>query len=187
MSKLIDLTGQTFGRLKVIRRVENNNRNQARWLCLCICGDIAQPMGFSLRGGYTKSCGCLRRECSSVVGRITGPMNGRKSASKRIRHGHTWHGGRTATYMSWQCMIQRCTNPNNKRWNCYGGRGIRICERWLHSFENFLAEMGERPEGKTLDRYPDNNGNYEPSNCRWATRKQQMRNRRTAAEIRCAT
>ena len=84
-------------------------------------------------------------------------------------------------------MKARCNNQRIHNYKNYGGRGIRVCARWLNSFENFVADMGERPDGKSIDRYPDNNGNYEPGNCRWATQSQQMFNRRTAAEVRCAT
>lgn len=91
------------------------------------------------------------------------------------KHGHR-SKTRTPTYNSWRKMKERCTNPNHDRYPRYGGRGIKICDRWLHSFQNFLEDMGNRPYGKTLDRI-DPNGNYEPSNCRWATIKQQARNK----------
>lgn len=96
-----------------------------------------------------------------------------------IIHGHAKHGGlRSPTYQSWDNMIGRCLRKKNPYFHCYGGAGIKICKRWL-KFQNFLADMGVRPEGKTLDRFPDNRGNYEPGNCRWATRSQQQNNRST--------
>jgi hypothetical protein len=97
------------------------------------------------------------------------------------QHGHSKHGdrGRTPTYNSWHAMWRRTTNPRHHAWRNYGGRGIKVCVRWL-SFEAFLFDMGERPRGTTLDRFPDRNGAYKPSNCRWATVEEQANNRRTA-------
>ena len=106
--------------------------------------------------GFTKSCGCLKREANRT-------------------HGHTSRTGNTPTYDSWKAMKFRCLNPKARFYRLYGGRGIKICDRWLHSFENFLEDMGERPAGLTLDRR-DSNGNYEPQNCRWATPAEQVRN-----------
>lgn len=97
----------------------------------------------------------------------------------KVTHGHSG----TSLYKTWERMRQRCHNPNSNSYGNYGGRGIVVCERWLSSFENFLADMGERPEGKTLDRYPDNDGNYEPGNCRWATNAEQKRNTRRTKMI----
>src|SRR5258708_3593459 len=93
-----------------------------------------------------------------------------------LRHGHVLGGRATPTYRTWCSMRARCLNPNFHKYKSFGARGITICERWS-KFENFLADMGERPEGKTLDRYPDKQGNYAPGNCRWATRSEQQRNR----------
>jgi hypothetical protein len=101
-----------------------------------------------------------------------------------LKHGHTWKGGCTPTYRSWVSMIQRVTNPNEKNYPRYGGRGIKVCESWRGrgGFARFLADIGERPEGKTLDRV-DVNGDYEPGNCRWATRSEQQRNRRPMGTV----
>jgi hypothetical protein len=103
----------------------------------------------------------------------------------RVRHGHAAHHTKsiTPTYWTWQAMIARCTRPTNISWKNYGGRGIRICKRW-RKFENFLADMGPRPVDMTIDRYPDPNGNYEPGNCRWATRKQQAANKKVRSSRR---
>lgn len=92
-----------------------------------------------------------------------------------VRHGHSRRTGHSSTYRIWAAMLTRCRNPNQADWHRYGGRGIRVCERWL-TFENFLADMGERPDAMTLDRYPNNDGHYEPGNCRWASRAEQTRN-----------
>ncbi len=168
---LIDLTGLDFGRLTVIHRAPNADDKSVRWLCLCECGRTVEPRGGDLRSGDTKSCGCLLRETAAALGRAHAVATGRANKT----HGHTING-HSRTYISWFLMKARCTNPNGNRWRHYGGRGIRVCDRWFNSFENFLADMGERPADRSIDRI-DNDGNYEPANCRWATPTQQIHNR----------
>lgn len=158
--RVIDLTGRRFSRLVVAGRVGSQS-GQAVWGCICDCGNKTRVLGANLRTGSTQSCGCGRIE-------------------KATKHGHSRRQHRTPTYWSWRGMRARCTQQGFKQFSDYGGRGIAVCDRWRDSFESFLADMGERPDGRTLDRI-DNDGNYEPGNCRWATPKEQRANRRAAA------
>ena len=165
---MLELQGKRFDRL-VVLRLDGLRKRYFWWICRCDCGKEKSVRGSRLNAGTTRSCGCLQRELSSA--RVT------KAAGKySIIHGATRNGKWTREYVTWYAMRQRVNNPRHEHFKYYGGRGIRICRRW-RKFENFLADMGLRPQGKTLDRKnPD--GNYEPGNCRWATQKEQIANRR---------
>lgn len=164
-ARLKDITNQRFGRWLVLGD-PHVERDKMRWQCRCDCGNEKAVAGSDLRSGLSQSCGCLIRE---------------KSARLNTKHGHAVkHDGTPPSpeYTAWTSMINRCECENYKGWHRYGGRGITICERWRTSFENFLADMGPRPTPQhSLDRYPNNDGNYEPDNSRWATKKQQCETR----------
>src|ERR1035437_4124275 len=168
MPKFLDLTGKGFNYLSVLSYAGKNAAKENMWRCKCVCGAIVILRTKVLPRGLTKSCGCMKSEIISKT---------------HIKHGHTSHNDiLNRTYQSWISMKQRCDNPKRNQFKDYGGRGIKICDRWLASYENFLADMGERPEGLTLERN-NVNGNYEPLNCRWATRKDQSNNKRDSKKF----
>jgi hypothetical protein len=171
----IDLTGQKFNRLTALRPTDKRRQRSIVWEFKCDCGNIFESTVNLVTKNITKSCGCLRREKTSITGKVTGKINGKLM----ITHGQSkiMDGHPSPTYQSWVSMNKRCNNPNYREYKYYGGRGIKVCIQWLN-FENFLKDMGERPLGKTLDRYPDKNGDYKPGNCRWATPSEQCLNRR---------
>lgn len=158
-----DVSGQRFGRLIALSITGRRDAaGCAFWVCACDCGSRCEALSKDLRSGHKASCGCLKSE------------QGRRAAKT---HGATSHQTRSGEYRSWSSMRTRCTNPNYHYWHRYGGRGITVCDEWAQSFERFLADMGPRPPGTSLDRFPNNDGNYEPGNCRWATRSEQRANR----------
>lgn len=165
-SRRRDVTGQRFGRLVALFDVGIAKRRH--WCCRCDCGTERIVPVDALTSGKTRSCGCLKAEIISAGAHMT--------------HGHApVRGPQSPTYQSWRGMLARCNQPSSQAFKNYGARGVTVCQRW-REFKNFLADMGERPTGLTLDRI-NNDGIYEPSNCRWATRAQQTANRRCSRKV----
>jgi hypothetical protein len=167
MRKKLDIQpGMKFGRLSIVKEVEPKkypSGERRKFECLCDCGNQINVFLIHLRSDNTKSCGCFRSEYV---------------AQKNYKHGLAIRNNEHYLLDTWGGMKQRCYNPKHKSWKNYGGRGITICDRWLNSVENFIEDMGKRPSLQySIDRI-DNNGNYELSNCRWATKSEQRQNQR---------
>lgn len=167
-AKRRDITGEVFGRLTVTQFYGISKSAHALWICRCSCGTVKVVGASNLFTGKTTSCGCVQRE---------------RSAAAKITHGES--GPRSSPeYTAWVGMAARCYNPRTTNYKYWGGSGVTVCDRWRTSFPNFLADVGRRPsKSHSVDRYPNNEGNYEPGNVRWATPDQQCMNRRTAHHI----
>lgn len=156
--KILDLTNQKFGRLTALHMVERNTSNKVQWLCKCDCGNFKKVTTGHLRSGHTNSCGCYNIE-SSITANIS-------------------HGGKgTRLYNIWCDMKKRCYNQKHRSYERYGGRDIKVCDEWLHDFSTFRdwSIVNGYADNLTIDRI-NNDGNYEPSNCRWTTQKEQNNN-----------
>lgn len=158
--RLEDLTNKTYGKLTVLGRDLEDRRRPIRWVCRCDCGAVKSICGQNLREGQTRSCGC--------------------STGQFITKANTTHGlSNTPEYLIWRGMLNRCYNPKADNYNNYGGRGIKVCDKWKHSFEAFIHDMGFRPTPHhQIDRI-DNDKGYAPKNCKWSTREEQARNKQS--------
>jgi len=164
MPKLLNLEGRRFGRWIVLSFAGVNALGKSTWRCLCLCGRKRRIVGSDLISGMSRSCGCYKTDVTRARSLIHGMSH-------------------TREYGAWKTMKTRCYNRRCEKWKTYGGRGIRVCTRWRRSFSAFYSDMGPRPPGRTIDRR-NNDGDYRPENCRWATAKTQANNQRKR-RVRC--
>jgi hypothetical protein len=168
---MIDMTNMVFVRLTVTEYYGTASNRQKLWTCQCSCGAFTEVSRGSLTSGNTRSCGCLQKEEQSA-----------RQVTKYKDKPLTFRQANRSAYSSWVQLKFRCRNKNSNDYKDYGGRGITVCDRWLESFENFMEDMGTKPDNTEIDR-TENSGNYEPGNCEWVTHAVNMKNRRNSKPV----